>query len=100
MEITLLLVPPGGGTVRSERRFEMPGPPRPGDHISIARTDQHGTEDFTVRRTLWQLDAAAAANTGIGTVRSVVVECEYVLGAQSSRSHKDAMQDYAARGRR
>ena len=101
MEVTLLFVPPGGGKPRYQLQFDLPGMPQPGDHISITRPGEYGSEDFTVRRTVWSLESAVdRAGPLSGAVRSIVVECEYAMGAQSSASHKTALREYAGRGGR
>lgn len=101
MEVTLLFVPPGGGKPRYQLQFELPGMPQPGDHISITRPGEYGSEDFTVRRTVWNLESAVDRGGSVsGGIRSVSVECVYAEGEQSSASHKNTLREYGSRSGR
>ena len=77
--------------------FEMPGVPRAGDHVTIARPGQAGTATFVVRRVHWTLahPDAPAAQCGdervAGITNSVMVECEFVPGPYSAEEHKPAV---------
>ena len=100
MKAQLVFVPPGGGEADYHLDFELPGVPQPGDYIIIERPGQTGTEDFIVRRTWWFLAhpnpplSAHAAGTTCGSVRAVMVECEFARGAFSSEAHAQACKAY------
>ncbi|MFQ5954606.1 MAG: hypothetical protein ACE5JZ_06050 [Kiloniellales bacterium] len=95
MRVHVVLVPtereePAGGLA-----FEMPDVPRPGDHVTIQRSDQEGTSDFIVRRRYWTLEHPKCApvhpHTGesiVGVTRAVTIECEFAVGSLPSEEHK------------
>jgi len=102
MNVRLVFVPPGGGEADYSLDFDLPAIPRAGDYITIARPDQLGTEDFKVRRTWWTLEFPdsqpykTSDDSTQGTVKSIVVECEFAKGVFSSEEHKRACEGYGA----
>ena len=104
LRATLVFVPPGGGEADYYLEFELPSVPQPSDYISIARSDQRGTEDFIVRRTWWYLEHSDST-LGVsdepartGTTQRVTVECEFARSPYSSDSHLHACDAYAGSG--
>lgn len=92
MKVHLAFVPPGGGETEYAVEFDMPAVPQAGDYISIIRTSKAGTEDFRVKRTLWQLGADDASERT--EVKDIWVECECALSGTSSDDHKAACDRY------
>lgn len=103
MKVTLVFVPPDGGEADYQLDFELPAIPQTGDYISVMRPGRDGTSDFIVRRTWWHLDYpnnelyGTAGNSAFGTVRSIVVECEFAEGSFSSEEHKRSLEMYKNR---
>ena len=97
MRIEFVFVPKEGEEPDHGVAFEMPGVPRAGDHVTIARPGQAGTASFVVRRVHWTLayPEAPSARCGAlpvsGTTNSVMVECEFVPGPYSAEEHKPAV---------
>jgi len=101
-EVTLVIVPPGGGEADYSLRMNVPTLPRAGDYISVLRSgaapkdDQHvGSEDFLVRRVWWTFDfpddgqmTHTAGEGPVGKVEQIGVECEFAIGHYSSEAHK------------
>ena len=104
MIATLVFVQPGGGEADHHLDFELPGVPQPGDHVSITRSGQRGTEDFIVRRTWWHLEhpegesERSVGPAHVGTTQRVTVECEFARSPYSSRSHNRKCDTYDNRG--
>lgn len=105
MLVTLVFVPPGGGEADYSLKFELPNVPRPGDYVSIMRPTAPGTEDFIVRRTWWHLDYPESPDVLIGeagdaywgSVRQLIVECEFAKGLTSGEGHRRNLQMYQTR---
>lgn len=100
MQVKLIFVPAGGGEADYQLAFDLPAIPQPGDYISIRRPDQDGTEDFIVRRTLWELHypgTEVVNDTAIRTPTTIFVECEFAIGPFSSKDHRAAAQGYGAK---
>lgn len=101
IRVRLSFVPPGGGEVDYGLTMDMPALPRQGDYISVLREplpadkpDYHGSEDFLVRRVWWSCkypeDGRTSHEVGkepVGTCE-VNVECEFAIGAWSSKAHQ------------
>lgn len=101
-EVTLVIVPPGGGEADYSLRMTVPALPREGDYITVRRTpmaakgEEHmGTEDFIVRRVWWMFefpdDGRATHEAGkdpVGKVEQIGIECEFAVGPYSSEAHK------------
>lgn len=105
MRVQLVFVPPGGGETDYTLDFDLPGVPQPGDYISIRRPKEIGTEDFIVRRSWWVLDYPHEGGTVIsilgeekplpmGSLKHLVVECEFALNEGSTADHKKACEVY------
>jgi hypothetical protein len=100
MKVRLVFVPPGGGEADYSLTFDLPSIPQPGDYISITRPDTLGTSDFIVRRTWWYLDYPDNAlyeteeSSTTGSVKQMVVECEYALGPHPSDEHRRESETY------
>jgi hypothetical protein len=94
MKVALSFVPPGGGEVDYEAEFDLPGLPQHGDYIKIADPQEPGFScDFVVRRVWWGLQPSTDQNQP-GTLRKLVVECEFALSGNSSKSHRRACDGY------
>jgi hypothetical protein len=108
MRVRLVFVPPGGGEADYQLEFELPSIPQPGDYISISRPgsegDAMGTETFTVRRSMWELEypnlSSMTAKPGEhGKAANIWVECEFARGAFNSKNHERACNGYDGRGK-
>ena len=101
-KVTLVFVPPGGGEADYSLEMMVPALPREGDYITVLRSgapaidDDHiGSEDFIVRRVWWNFDypddgkmSHTAGEGPVGTVTQIGIECEFAIGAYSSKAHK------------
>jgi hypothetical protein len=108
-EVTLVIVPPGGGEADYSLRMQVPALPREGDYISVLRKreapaadDQLGTEDFIVRRVWWSFEFPddgkamhVAGEDPVGSLTGIGVECEFARGHYSSEAHKRACGETA-----
>lgn len=102
-KVTLVFVPPGGGEADYSLEMMVPALPREGDYISVLRSgvpatdpDHLGTEDFIVRRVWWNFDypdngkmSHTAGEAPVGSVTQIGIECEFAIGAYSSKAHKN-----------
>ena len=101
-QVTLVIVPPGGGEAEYSLQMEVPALPREGDYVTVMREREGpvagqdiGTEDFIVRRVWWafhypddgRLFEYADERT-VGTLSGIGVECEMAKGHFSSRAHE------------
>lgn len=100
-EITLVIVPPGGGEAEYSLQMNVPALPREGDYVTVMRDREGpvagidiGTEDFIVRRVLWAFtypdDGALYHYAGegpVGELSGVSIECEMAKGHYSSERH-------------
>jgi hypothetical protein len=104
-EITLVVVPPGGGEAEYNLPMRVPALPREGDYVSVMRKrdlqafgPDFGTEDFIVRRVWWTFDypddGALYHYAGEGPVGELAcaigVECEMAKAYYSSERHAKA----------
>jgi len=101
-EVTLVVVPPGGGEADYSLRMTVPALPREGDYLTVLRKDAAGkdrefpgTEDFIVRRVWWTFEFPddgeiyhVAGEDPVGQVGQIGIECEYAIGPYSSQTHK------------
>ena len=96
MKANLVFVPPGGGEANYSLDFDLPALPRVGDYLSITRPGETGTYDFKVRQIWWHLDYPDNKPYRIvdedpvvyGSVKELVVECEFAIGPSSCEEHK------------
>lgn len=94
IDLTLIIVPPGGGEAEYQLPMKLPAVPSNGDYIVVQREGQVGTEDFIVRRCWWNLSypEAAATHHGAkppaGKLTELFVEIELAIGAFSTDAHK------------
>lgn len=87
--------------------FDLPQVPAVGDYISVQRPDEPAPygEDFIVRQIWWRLDhpetgAAATEPPKVGSVTSVVVECDPAVGPWTSDRSRDYLtKAYQGRGK-
>lgn len=101
-EVTLVIVPPGGGEAEYSLRMRVPALPRAGDYVTVMRNREGpvqgidiGTEDFIVRRVWWAFnypdDGSLYYEDGdapVGEVSGTVsIECEMAKGHYSSERH-------------
>lgn len=100
-EVTLVIVPPGGGEADYSLPVSVPALPREGDYVSVMRKREGpvagidvGTEDFIVRRVWWSFDypddGEAIHEVGeapVGSLSGIGVECELAKGHYSSARH-------------
>ncbi|HYI41627.1 MAG TPA: hypothetical protein VE053_15065 [Allosphingosinicella sp.] len=105
-EVTLVVVPPGGGEAEYSLRMQVPALPREGDYLTVIRDREEpveradvGTEDFIVRRVWWAFhypdDGALYHEAGeeapVGEVSGTVsIECEMAKGHYSCDRHVEA----------
>ena len=103
-EVTLVIVPPGGGEAEYSLQVEVPALPREGDYVTVMRkrdtpvaVGEVGTEDFIVRRVWWAFDYQDDGRLYeephdriVGTVNGIGVECELAKGHYSSEAHMRA----------
>jgi hypothetical protein len=95
IDVLLGCFAPGRNKAEYSLDFVLPGVPRPGDYISVARPGVRGTEDFIVRRCWWSLNAPeAGANGDVGTLDRLIVECEYALSSHSTPQHRQECLAY------
>lgn len=101
-KVRLVMVPPGGGEADYSLDMMMPALPRKGDYISVLRSgvapkgeDYSGSEDFIVRRVWWTFDypddgrmSHTDGDGPVGKVTQIGVECEFAIGAFSSKAHR------------
>ena len=101
-QVTLVIVPPGGGEAEYSLQMEVPALPREGDYVTVMRHREGpvadrdiGTEDFIVRRVWWAFDFPDdgrlyeyAEDRTIGTLNGIGVECEMARGHYSSEAHR------------
>jgi hypothetical protein len=100
-QVTLVVVPPGGGEAEYSLQMEVPALPREGDYVTVMRRREGpvagcdiGTEDFIVRRVWWAFDFPDdgrlfeySDDRTVGTLSGIGVECEPARGHYSSDSH-------------
>jgi hypothetical protein len=100
-EVTLVIVPPGGGEADYSLPMSVPALPREGDYVTVMRNREGpvagvdiGTEDFIVRRVWWAFnypdDGALFHYSGeapVGTISGIGIECEPAKGHYSSERH-------------
>lgn len=111
-EVTLVIVPPGGGEAEYSLRMRVPALPREGDYLSVFRDREGpvegadiGTEDFIVRRVWWAFrypdDGLLYHDSGdapVGEVSGTVsIECEMAKGPYSGERHVEACGPKAER---
>lgn len=104
-EVTLVIVPPGGGEAEYSLQMRVPALPREGDYVTVMRDREGavagvdiGTEDFIVRRVWWAFrypdDGALYHEAGEGPVGevsgTVSIECEMARGHYSCERHVKA----------
>ncbi|HEX8261487.1 MAG TPA: hypothetical protein VF547_01285 [Allosphingosinicella sp.] len=103
-QVTLVIVPPGGGEAEYSLQVAVPALPREGDYVTVMRrregpvAGKHiGTEDFIVRRVWWAFDYADDGRLYeephdriIGSVNGIGIECELAKGHYSSEAHRRA----------
>ena len=103
-EVTLVIVPPGGGEADYSLRMTVPALPREGDYVTVMRNREGpvaggdiGTEDFIVRRVWWAFDYPddgalfhEAGEGPVGDLSGVSIECEAAKGHYSSERHVKA----------
>ena len=102
IEVTLVIVPPGGGEAEYSLQMNVPALPREGDYVTVIRNREGpvagidiGTEDFIVRRVWWAFnypdDGALYHYAGEGPVGEVSgtisIECEMAKGHYSCERH-------------
>lgn len=101
-QVTLVIVPPGGGEAECSLQMEVPALPREGDYVTVMRQregpvagEDIGTEDFIVRRVWWAFhypdDGALfhyADEAPVGELSGLSIECEMAKGHYSSRAHE------------
>ena len=100
-QVTLVVVPPGGGEAEYSLQMEVPALPREGDYVTVMRKREGpvagrdiGTEDFIVRRVWWAFDFPDdgrlweySDERTVGTLNGIGVECEMAKGPYSSEAH-------------
>lgn len=100
-EVTLVIVPPGGGEADYSIPMRVPALPREGGYVTLMRDGPQpvagidiGTEDFIVRRVWWGFhypdDGALFHYVGegpVGELSGVSIECEPAKGHYSSARH-------------
>jgi len=103
-EVTLVIVPPGGGEAEYSLLLEVPALPREGDYVTVMRDREGpvagrdiGTEDFIVRRVWWAFDYPDDGrlyedwdDRTVGTLNGIGIECEPARGHYSSETHLKA----------
>lgn len=103
-QVTLVIVPPGGGEAEYSLQMEVPALPREGDYVTVMRQREGpvagrdiGTEDFIVRRVWWAFDYPDdgrlfeySDERTVGTLNGIGVECEPARGHYSSDAHLKA----------
>lgn len=103
-QVTLVVVPPGGGEAEYSLLMEVPAVPREGDYVTVMRRREGpvagrdiGTEDFIVRRVLWAFDYPDdgrlyedSDDRTVGSLNGIGVECEMARGHYSSEAHRRA----------
>jgi hypothetical protein len=101
-QVTLVIVPPGGGEAEYSLQMEVPALPREGDYVTVMRKREGpvtggdiGTEDFIVRRVWWAFDYPDdgrlyedADDRTVGSLDGIGVECEMAKGHYSSEAHR------------
>ncbi|HYG46596.1 MAG TPA: hypothetical protein VD846_01515 [Allosphingosinicella sp.] len=112
IEVTLVVVPPGGGEAEYSLQMNVPALPRAGDYVTVMRNREGpvagadiGTEDFIVRRVWWAFnypdDGALYHLAGEGPVGevsgTVSIECEMAKGHYSCERHVRACGPKARR---
>jgi hypothetical protein len=104
LQVTLVVVPPGGGEAEYSLQMAVPALPREGDYVTVMRKREGpvagrdiGTEDFIVRRVWWTFDYPDdgrlyedADDRTVGSLNSIGVECEMAKGHYSSEAHRRA----------
>jgi glutamate synthase domain-containing protein 2 len=98
MKVFISVVPPGGGEILQSVDVELEAMTQPGDYISIGNSAGGGTEDFIVRRCLWNLNKTNQED-GITELEQAIVIAEMAYGPFSSESHKATIQAYEAAGK-
>lgn len=100
-QVTLVVVPPGGGEAEYSLQMEVPALPREGDYVTVMRNREGpvasrdiGTEDFIVRRVWWAFDFPDdgrlfeySDERTVGTLNGIGIECELARGHYSSDAH-------------
>ncbi|HEX8621139.1 MAG TPA: hypothetical protein VF718_04145 [Allosphingosinicella sp.] len=101
-QVTLVIVPPGGGEAEYSLQMEVPALPREGDYVTVMRQREGpvagrdiGTEDFIVRRVWWAFDFPDdgrlyedSDDRTVGTLNGIGIECEMAMGHYSSEAHR------------
>lgn len=101
-QVTLVVVPPGGGEAEYSLQMEVPALPREGDYVTVMRRRdgpvpgrEIGTEDFIVRRIWWAFDYPDdgrlyedSDDRTVGSLNGIGVECEPAKGHYSSEAHR------------
>ncbi|MBL4791311.1 MAG: hypothetical protein JKY60_20455 [Kordiimonadaceae bacterium] len=94
IELTLVIVPAGGGEADYQLPMKLPAVPSIGDYVVVQRDGQVGTEDFIVRRCWWNLTYPDTRPThhGVkppsGQLKELFIEVEMATGAFSTDEHK------------
>lgn len=100
-QVTLVVVPPGGGEAEYSLQMEVPALPREGDYVTVLRRREGpvarrdiGTEDFIVRRVWWAFDYPDdgrlfeySDDRTVGSLNGIGIECELAKGHYSSEAH-------------
>ena len=100
-EVTLVIVPPGGGEAEYSLPMLIPALPREGDYVSVIRNREPpvaradiGSEDFIVRRVWWVFEVTddgtlyyTVGAAPLGRVSSISIECEMAKGHYSCARH-------------
>jgi hypothetical protein len=103
-EVTLVIVPPGGGEADYSLQMSVPALPREGDYISVMRKRDGpvaggdiGSEDFIVRRVWWTFEFPddgelyhVVGEAPVGSLSGIGIECEYAKGHYSCERHVKA----------
>jgi hypothetical protein len=99
---TIMVREPGDTKPDFSIKFELPELPRPGDYISMHRSDQPTphTEDLVVRHVWWMLEVTETRGAEeVGNLGELVVECEMALGPWATDKWRDAMMLHRQKGK-